>query len=203
MVSTGKAGLNGIGLAIVAGGIILIYSGVINRKLVESLRYLAMGEPIPPGEQTTTDVANAGVTAALSGGGNSAIVSTAATYKGRSYVFGGGHSSFCPKGGLDCSGYVSCVLHRVGLLNGHPLNTNGLAKWGASVPFANRQPGDILVWLGGPGGGHTGIVIDASTMWHNPCTGCGGVQIGKYGKTRTGRTTIVRRAKSSSGPLVA
>ena len=202
MASTGKTGISGIGLAIVAAGAVLIYSGVQNRKLMESLRYLAMGKAIPPGEQISSPVNYTGtgavVPAGLSGG-NNAIVNMAASYKGRTYTFGGGHRSFCPSGGLDCSGYVSCVLHRLGLLNGGPLTTDGFAKWGSSVPFANRQPGDIVVWNGGPGGGHMGIVINATTMWHNPCTGCGGVQIGKYGPTRSGRVTIVRRASGASG----
>lgn len=36
---------------------------------------------------------------------------------GVGYVYGGGHSSFNPNGGLDCSGFVSGVLHSAGYLN--------------------------------------------------------------------------------------
>jgi cell wall-associated NlpC family hydrolase len=36
---------------------------------------------------------------------------------GTEYVWGGGHSSFNPNGGLDCSGFVSGVLHSAGYLN--------------------------------------------------------------------------------------
>jgi cell wall-associated NlpC family hydrolase len=35
---------------------------------------------------------------------------------GTQYVYGGGHSSFNPNGGLDCSGFVSGVLHSAGYL---------------------------------------------------------------------------------------
>lgn len=189
-----NGGISGLGVAVIAGGAILVWSGIQNRGLVESLRYLAEGKPIPAGEQKTTPVSfspSSGGTAQI-GGGNSSVVSIAASMKGHPYTFGGGHGKVCPSGGMDCSGFVSCVLNKAGLMKG-TLNTDGFAKFGTGVPFEQRQPGDLVVWKGGPGGGHIGIVIDGSKMWHNPCTGCGGVQIGSYGKTRTGRVTIVRR----------
>ena len=36
---------------------------------------------------------------------------------GTQYVYGGGHGSFNPNGGLDCSGFVSGVLHSAGYLD--------------------------------------------------------------------------------------
>lgn len=202
MAST-SGGISGIGLAVIAAGAVAVYAGIQNRGLIESLRFLAMGQPIPAGPQKTSPVSFGGdggsITTAGLGGGNASIVSIAASFKGRPYVFGGGHRSVCPSGGLDCSGYVSCVLNKAGVLKG-TLTTDGLAKWGSAVPFERRQPGDVLVWVGGPGGGHTGIVLNADTMWHTPCTGCGGVQTGRYAKTRTGRVTLVRRAKAVSSP---
>lgn len=202
MAST-SGGISGIGLAVIAAGAVMVYSGIKNQGLIDSLRYLAMGEAIPDGPQTVTPIGTpttgAGyVTAGLTGG-NSAIVQMAASYKGHPYWFGGGHGTVCPRGGMDCSGYVSCVLNRLGLMRGTK-NTDGFAKFGVGVPFEQRQPGDLVVWLGGPGGGHIGIVIDGSRMWHNPCTGCGGVQIGTYGKTRGGRITLVRRVTSAPQP---
>lgn len=193
MASTGN-GISGVGLAAIVFGAIAVYAGVQNRSMVESLRYLAMGQAIPAGPQKQTSVT--GISTAGLGGGDGNVVAIAATYKGRPYVFGGGHGKVCPPGGLDCSGYVSCVLNRAGLLNG-TLTTDGLAKWGSAVPFDQRRPGDVLVWIGGPGGGHCGIVVNGETMWHSPCTGCGGVQIGRYGTTRSGRTTLVRRASAA------
>lgn len=197
-------GVSGPGLAMAAAGVVLIWSGIQNRTLVESLRALALGKPITPGAQTQTPVAggaagNGGLGAAVGTAAGAvrgaSIVATAASLKGRPYVFGGGHRTLCSNA-LDCSGYVSCVLHRVGLLRGGPLTTEGFARWGVGVAFAQRQPGDLVIWRGGPGGGHMGIVIDGTRMWHSPCTGCGGVQMGTYGPSRTGRPTIVRRASS-------
>ncbi|MBG0819140.1 NlpC/P60 family protein [Planomonospora sp. ID82291] len=196
------AEISGPGLAIAAAGGVLIWSGIQNRTLVESLRSLALGQPVKAGPQNVAQVgasiaggAAAGAGAAVAGSARGgSIVALAATYKGTPYVFGGGHGSKPCARAMDCSGYVSCVLSRLGLLRGGPLTTEGLARWGVGVPFAQRAPGDVLVWRGGPGGGHTGIVINGTTMWHNPCTGCGGVQIGRYGTTRSGRPTLVRRA---------
>lgn len=189
-----EGGVSGPGLAIAAAGAVLVWSGIQNRGLVESLRALAMGQPITPGPQTATQLTGGvGVAAGAVGSARAgAILAAAAALKGRPYLFGGGHRKLCASA-LDCSGYVSCVLSKVGALKGGALTTEGLARWGAAVPFASRAPGDVLVWRGGPGGGHTGIVINATTMWHTPCTGCGGVQVGKYAATRTGRPTLVRR----------
>lgn len=189
-------GLSGPALALAGAGALLIWAGIQNRSVLDSLRSLAKGEPVAPGEQKSSagqGVAVA-VTSAVGSARGASIVALAATYKGTPYTFGGGHGQKPCARSMDCSGYVSCVLARLGLLKGRPLTTDGFARWGSAVPFAQRAPGDLVVWIGGPGGGHMGIVRDGKTMWHNPCTGCGGVQLGTYGRTRGGRTTLVRRA---------
>jgi cell wall-associated NlpC family hydrolase len=78
------------------------------------------------------------------------------------------------------------------------MTTGGLAGIGTSIPYNQRQPGDIIVWNGGTGGGHTGIINTVSgnggTMWNNLCTLCGGVQISNYPtKTRWASAAVVRR----------
>lgn len=187
-------GISGIAVAVLATGGILVWSGINNQDLLTSFRALAMGKPIPSGTQVKSATKPLpGLNGNIPKGSGSAIVNIAATYKGHPYVFGGGHGTVCPSGGMDCSGYVSCVLNKVGVMKG-TLNTDGFARWGAKIPFNERQPGDILVWTGGPGVGHMGIAIDDKTMWHNPCTGCGGVQIANYGAYRSLRPTNVRRS---------
>ncbi len=190
-------GISGTAVAVLATGAVLIWSGINNQDVLTSLRSLAMGNPIPAGGQVSHKGARPrGGTATdpIPQGGNQNIVSIAASYKGHPYVFGGGHGTVCPSGGMDCSGFVSCVMNKAGVMRG-TLTTGGFAKWGTAVDFDNRLPGDIVVWVGGPGSGHMGIVIDDKNMWHNPCTGCGGVTKAEYGRTRTMRPTIVRRAK--------
>jgi hypothetical protein len=60
----------------------------------------------------------------------------------KTYIWGGGHRSFKAKG-YDCSGAVSYVLHKAGLLR-RPLVSGQLASWGSPGPgswitvYANR-----------------------------------------------------------------
>lgn len=203
MASTNK-GISGLAIGVLGVGAVLIWSGVQNADLLTTFRELAMGQKPSAGEQvrsafkppragTGTGVQNPN-TSGGGGAGNQRIVEIAASYKGRPYVFGGGHGKVCPPGGMDCSGYVSCVLNKAGVMKG-TLTTDGFKSWGQSIKFEDRKPGDIVVWVGGPGGGHMGIVATENTMWHSPCTKCSGVQLGKYGKTSSGRQTIVRRAR--------
>lgn len=202
MAST-NSGISGTAVAVAAAGALLIWTGIQNRTVLDTFREIVREKTLipTPGEQKrSTPPTNTGggyvpSSGSGGGGGNQNVVNIAASYKGRPYVFGGGHGKVCPSGGMDCSGYVSCVLNKAGLMKG-TLTTDGFARWGISIPFADRKPGDIVVWRGGSGGGHMGIIIDDKTMWHSPCTRCGGVQKASYGSTRTGRTTIVRRARN-------
>jgi hypothetical protein len=59
------------------------------------------------------------------------------------YKYGGGHQKFRDKG-YDCSGAVSYVLHKAGLLDS-PLDSSGLAKWG------KRGKGEWISVMGNPG----------------------------------------------------
>ena len=192
-------GVSGTAITITVVGALLVWSGINNTEIAKTFVEILSGFGPTKGEQKAAPPpSNTGggyVPSTGSGGGNQSVVTIAASYKGHPYVFGGGHGKVCPSGPMDCSGFASCVLNKAGLMTG-TLTTDGFARWGVGVNFADRKPGDIVVWRGGSGGGHMGIIIDDKTMWHNPCTGCGGVQKASYGPTRTGRTTIVRRARN-------
>jgi len=198
-VASTSNGISGTAVAIAAFGALLIWSGINNSKVASNLLEIVVGfGPVKGEQKTTSPPSRSGggyVPSTGSGDGNQSIVNIAASYKGHPYVFGGGHGSVCPSGGMDCSGYASCVLNKAGVMKG-TLTTDGFSRWGIGINFADRKPGDIVVWRGGSGGGHMGIIIDDKTMWHNPCTGCGGVQKASYGSTRSGRPTIVRRARN-------
>lgn len=199
MAST-NSGISGTAVTIAAVGALLIWSGINNTQVAKTLIEIVSGVGPSKGEQKrSTPPTNTGggyvPSTGSSGGGNQNVVNIAASFKGRPYVFGGGHGKACPSGGLDCSGYVSCVMNKAGLMKG-TLTTDGFARWGIGINFADRKPGDIVVWRGGSGGGHMGIIIDDKTMWHSPCTGCGGVQKASYKSSRDGRPTIVRRARN-------
>jgi len=95
------------------------------------------------------------------------IVETAKQYIGTPYVYGGMSPS-----GFDCSGFVKYVygLHGVSLnrvaadqaYNGYPVSRDAL------------QPGDIICFVGSPGGtyiSHVGIYVGNNQFIHSPRTG--------------------------------
>lgn len=188
---------NGVALGIAAAGGVLVWSGVQNQTIITTLKYLLKGEQPPAGPQESHPYQGTGNETYSASG--SLVVQAAKRYLKRCYRFGGAHNGNC-SGCMDCSGYVSCVMVDIGAMHkGKSLTTDGFLSWSGAfdVPFAQRQPGDLLIWQGGPGGGHMGIAVSGSKMINNPCTGCGGVQYSSYGRTRTGRITHVRRVGSS------
>lgn len=194
-------GVSGVAVGVLAAGSVLVWTGLRGGSVAMTLQEIIQGkrpsgQNAHPIEITSTAEGTAGIQGAAIGAGSSAIVAIAATGKGQCYGFGAGHTSNpCASRCTDCSSYVSCVLNKAGVLKGS-LATGGLSRWGVGVPYAQRQPGDVIVWNGGTGGGHTGIIIDGSHMWHNPCTRCGGVQIGRYPYgNRSAASAVVRRAK--------
>jgi hypothetical protein len=88
-----------------------------------------------------------------------AAIEAANRIRRKPYRYGGGHQRFRDKG-YDCSGAVSYVLHKAGLLNS-PLDSSGLAKWG------KRGKGDWITVFGNPG--HAYAVI-AGLRWDTSMT---------------------------------
>lgn len=205
-------GVNGIAVGVLGAGVLLLWSGLKGASVAATLQDLIKGKapagqnikPIstesPFGTQPGQGGYNAGMTGTTGTGSAKAsrILQVAASKKGQCYLFGGGHpGNPCTSRCTDCSSYVSCVLNQA---TGSKISmaTGGLSGYGRGVPYAQRAPGDVIVWNGGTGGGHTGIIATVSgrggTMWHNPCTKCGGVQLGKYPFAgRTAAAAVVRR----------
>ena len=79
----------------------------------------------------------------------SAMQTMADSLVGKPYVWGGGHGSWAPQAGYDCSGFVSAVLHAGGYLS-QPADTTTLPSQAgiASGPgqyvtiYDRAQPGD-------------------------------------------------------------
>ncbi|WP_301177233.1 NlpC/P60 family protein [Actinomadura geliboluensis] len=198
--------INGVGVGIAAAGIVLTWAGFNNVSPVQAFKDLAMGKAPTPNPKAPfqpiaftgggTAAAGGAVPAAFGGGGSivSMAQQVAASPAGRSrYCWGGGHGANpCSARCFDCSGYVSCVLNRLGVLKG-ALNTVGFLSWkGArTVPFEQRQPGDLLVTAT-----HIGIAIDGTRMWNAACTACGPVKISPYGR----KYTVRRVGGASSAP---
>jgi cell wall-associated NlpC family hydrolase len=198
-------GVSGIGVTAATVGGIFLWSGIKGASVTDTIRELITGQQ-PTGNKVnpidakvTTQAPTTNFTTALGEGKYaSQILQVCPEHKGDPYCFGGGHSRApCASRCKDCSGTVSCVLNQVGILSGS-LATGGFAKYGSGVSYGQRSPGDLIVWNGGPGGGHIGIIVTASgnggTMWNNQCSGCGGFKISKYPYgSRSAASAIVRR----------
>ncbi len=201
--------INGVGIGIAAAGIVLTWAGFNNVSPIQAFKDLAMGKAPTPNRKPAFEPV--GFDAGSSGGRNrgtddfggpvssGAIVAAAEqvaqSAPGRApYCWGGGHSSNpCSAKCFDCSGFVSCVLNRVGALKGAK-NTVAFLSWkGAqTVAFKDRQAGDLLVTAD-----HIGIAVDGKRMLNAACTGCGPVKLSPYDSRYTVRR--VKGASSSSG----
>ena len=100
------------------------------------------GEPAPPANVATI---GPGFKATVPVGAPAQVVraiKAANKINRRPYIWGGGHRSFKSRG-YDCSGAVSFVLNKAGLLR-RPLVSGQLASWGSPGPgawitvYANR-----------------------------------------------------------------
>ena len=91
------------------------------------------------------------------------------------YLWGGGHGGFVNASSpVDCSGFVSDVLHAGGLLNGAPMVSGALMNWGK--PASGNEP---LVVYANPG--HVVMSLNgkvAGTSGSNPGGGAGWIEGG-------------------------
>lgn len=71
------------------------------------------------------------------------VIAAANKIRNKPYKWGGGHGDWKDKG-YDCSGAVSFVLHKAGILD-YPLDSGGFMKWGSKRRgkwvsiFANKE----------------------------------------------------------------
>lgn len=174
MPSTG-ARVTVSGLAVTAGvaGSVLLWSGLRNQSIEETLRRAIRGQEIPTAPSLFGKSAPLGPTPAPTGptpaGGTEfgrAVAATAASYVGVRYVFGGETPD-----GWDCSGFVTWVLHRihgVDLPNDHHTVAAQFYVWrGArTVPRSSCAPGDLVCWPT-----HIGIALSRDELVHAPGLG--------------------------------
>lgn len=165
-----RAGISGPAVALMATGGVLIWSGLNNSGLLETLRALAKGQappahrkpPFQPFSEGTTSTTSDGTAPSGSGSG---VVTEARKWLGTKYVYGGCHGGYpgcCkPGNGVDCSSFVSCVMRAVGLYSGNSSMVAGstMLAWGVKIPESSVQPGDVVLWVGQ----HCGIVTNPAT----------------------------------------
>lgn len=92
-------------------------------------------------------------------GGGAAIVAEARKYLGIPYVWGGASAS-----GADCSGLVLLAHKAIGVNLPHYSGSQG--SGGKAVSASNRQPGDVVCYVG-----HVGVYIGGGMMIHAPQPG--------------------------------
>jgi cell wall-associated NlpC family hydrolase len=107
-----------------------------------------------------------------------AMTTMANSLLGKPYILGGGHGSWAPQPGYDCSGFVSNVLHAGGYLSA-PVDTTALP----SQPGILSGPGHYVTIYDRALPGENGhVIIDINGQFyesggmHGPWGGGGGVE---------------------------
>lgn len=178
-----SAGISGLAIAEIAGGLVLVWSGIENQPITSSLQTLISGKKLTPTPDSTTvdtDVtgqieASSGI-GAIGGGSaagstsDSAIASDALQYQGHCYAYGGAPGTN-GTGCWDCSSFVNWVLgHDLhldipGVQNydgsSHGPSTLSYLVWGGATRISSSeiQAGDLCVWQT-----HMGIATSNTDM---------------------------------------
>lgn len=207
----GSKGIPGLAVAMATAGGFLVYVGVRNVPLAEGLRAMAKGK-VPearpkkvvelPAEYTKRtwtpgkDVQGLNPGGPTIGGGRvrgAQIVGAAMQYKGEPYFWGGHTPTKYGGKGMDCSGFVTWVLHHdlgINLPNNTHTHTTQFINWNegsVTVSFSAMQPGDLVCWQQ-----HIGIAISNTDMIHAPTAG----DVIKIGRVWTSpEKPVIRRVK--------
>ena len=164
--------IGGVPLALVAGGAVLVYSGVENRPVADIFRAAARGQAPTPGPMAADPSGGVQASGQATATGL-AIAQDALQYKGAGYVWAGAPGSGA--GNWDCSSYANAVTGRDLRLAipGYPAGTyQGQAHGPATIQWlattlcttvghsgAAAQAGDLCVWQT-----HMGIAIGGGQM---------------------------------------
>lgn len=191
--------VSGASVALMAAGGVVIWSGLNNTPLLETLRALAKGQaPTPhrnPAFQPLSSASASDASLSSGGGGGGDIVAEARKWIGTKYVYGGCHGcTQCKPGqGVDCSSFVTWVMKAVGCYKGKCSMVAGstMLAWGTKIPANMVQAGDVVLWVGQ----HCGIISDPSKklMIAAPSTGLK-VREQTYDFSIAGRTKVYLRA---------
>lgn len=163
-----------LGIAAVALGIALAYSGYKGMKLQDVVAVNLLGKARAASSSSTSSSAgtssaggtsstyNAQVPAAARNGG--AVVTEAKRYLGVKYLWGGAS----PSTGFDCSGLVQYVFKRVAAVT-LPHLAAAQQVLGTGVPLSQLEAGDVVFY--GTPAHHCGIYTGGGQIIAAPHTG--------------------------------
>jgi cell wall-associated NlpC family hydrolase len=93
-----------------------------------------------------------------------AVVTTAASLKGRPYVYGAsGPRAF------DCSGFTSYVMRKHGITM--PRTAQQQYKAARKISKSQIRPGDLVFFMSGNYAYHVGVYAGGGKIWHSPRSG--------------------------------
>jgi peptidoglycan DL-endopeptidase CwlO len=171
----------GVPLALVAGGAVLVYSGVENTPVADVFRSLSKGQAPKPGPfpaaPDISGVAQAGIEPTGPGSATGvAIAQDALQYKGAGYAWDG--SPALGIGNWDCSSFCNWVIgHDEGMAipefpagtydgSSHGPSSFIWAAWTGCKTIGTdpsaAQAGDLCIWMNAVG--HIGIAIGGGQM---------------------------------------
>lgn len=208
--------ISGIGIAYALSGTVLVWSGVKNATLQDTLTSFLHGQlpaanptgPIQIGLNNNSSGSGSGQSATAT---SSAVANDALKYVGHKYVWGGPSNV---NGGWDCSSFVNYVLgHDLGMQipggswakatnngNSHGPTTVSYLAWSGAATVSNSasaaQAGDLCVWQT-----HIGIAIGNGQMVSALNTHEGTKVTSITGQV-PGEILFVRRIKSTESPAL-
>lgn len=179
MARARTAGISGLAVALAAAGGLLLWTGIVNRPIRDSMQDLLQGKP-PGTSGTPTGPALSDIRTGLDESVKRAastpdssrfdspsdaidkFVATAMAQRGKPYVWGAaGPNAF------DCSGLVTFALKAAGLDDQRRVTAQYLIWDGATtIPREQCARGDLVCWTG-----HIGIALSVNRMVHAPSAG--------------------------------
>lgn len=215
------AKLDGIGISYALGGFILLWSGLKNTTVKDTLTAFLKGQapqahPTGPVSVSVTEPQNSGSSSPASVT-SSAIANDALKYVGHPYIYGGAPGTN-GQSGWDCSSFANWVLgHDFGMTlpgnsssgyNGtsHGPTTLSYLGWPAASTVSNSasaaQAGDLCVWqthMGFALGGGQMVSALNESLGTKVTTISGGAPGGEILFVRRIKTTTTSTAPASGG----
>jgi cell wall-associated NlpC family hydrolase len=200
-------GVSAVAVGVLAVGVLFVWSGIRGASFTAGVQSIIKGQKpgdgvVNPIESAATPQGEAtklgGLGGAPAGSANAQILTIATAVAAsppgrRNYCWGGGHqTSPCQARCFDCSGFVSCILNKLGVMKGSMVTGEFMTWKGAeTVPYAMRQPGDLLVTPT-----HIGIIVDSTRIINAACTACGPVKMSTYTNRKDLNKALIRRVKA-------